>query len=114
MSAPERTCVGCRSRASAVALLRVVLVEGRLRADPGRRMPGRGAWVHPQDPCVAAATRRRAWSRALRATGPVDATDLAQSMAGIVSPASGTSAGRQSTVNVGSPHEDVHPMNARA
>ena len=69
---PVRTCVGCRTRAVASGLLRVVAVEGALVPDPQRRQPGRGAWVHPQLDCLRLAERRRAFPRALRAAGALD------------------------------------------
>jgi predicted RNA-binding protein YlxR (DUF448 family) len=56
-------------------LLRVVAVEGRLVPDPARRMPGRGANVHPDPQCLALAARRRAWERALR-SAPLDPADV--------------------------------------
>jgi uncharacterized protein len=73
---PVRTCVGCRERAARADLLRVVVVEGRLVPDPRRRLPGRGASVHPVQHCVDLAVRRRAFPRALRLPGPLDATEL--------------------------------------
>jgi predicted RNA-binding protein YlxR (DUF448 family) len=80
-----RTCVGCRQRASAAELLRVVSVEHgaqfRLVPDPGRRLPGRGAHVHPRPACVAIAERRRAFGRALRVTGVLDSGRLADHVA---------------------------------
>ena len=68
---PVRTCVGCRARAAASELLRVVAgadAEGRpaLVPDPDHRAPGRGAHLHPTDECWQLAVRRRAFSRALR------------------------------------------------
>jgi uncharacterized protein len=69
---PVRTCVGCRTRAAASGLLRVVAVEGTLVPDPRRRHPGRGAWVHPDLGCLRLAERRRAFPRALRAPGELD------------------------------------------
>ncbi|WP_210438202.1 YlxR family protein [Nocardioides xinjiangensis] len=68
---PVRTCVGCRARATASELLRVVAgsdAEGRpaLVPDPDRRAPGRGAHVHPTLECWQLAVRRRAFPRALR------------------------------------------------
>ena len=69
---PVRTCVGCRWSGPAAALLRVVLVDGRLVPDPTATMNGRGAWVHPDPDCLQAADRRRAWGRALRRPGPLD------------------------------------------
>ncbi|MPY79454.1 MAG: DUF448 domain-containing protein [Actinophytocola sp.] len=66
---PVRTCIGCRKRALISELLRVVAVEGRVIVDEGRRMPGRGAWLHLDPGCLTAASRRRALPRALRVSG---------------------------------------------
>ncbi|MGZ4567308.1 MAG: YlxR family protein [Blastococcus sp.] len=66
---PVRTCVGCRTRAPASDLLRVVARNGVLLPDPRRRLPGRGASVHPTPECLHAAERRRAFARALRLPG---------------------------------------------
>ncbi|QVQ53661.1 YlxR family protein [Spiractinospora alimapuensis] len=70
---PVRTCVGCRRREAQDVLLRVALVDGRALPDPGRVLPGRGAYVHPDAACVDRASKRRAWQRALRSRGCVDA-----------------------------------------
>ncbi|PWU43298.1 DUF448 domain-containing protein [Micromonospora globispora] len=80
---PERTCVGCRRRAPASELLRIVAVGDEaghysLRPDPARRLPGRGAHVHPDPACFAQAMRRRAFGRALRITGIIDHGELAE------------------------------------
>ncbi|GAA1759407.1 YlxR family protein [Luedemannella helvata] len=95
VSAPVvRTCVGCRKRAAASELLRVVATavadqaspggavavgspEWRLVPDHARRLPGRGAHLHPDPACFAQAERRRAFGRALRLTGVVDAGPVA-------------------------------------
>ncbi|HET9256934.1 MAG TPA: YlxR family protein [Pseudonocardiaceae bacterium] len=69
---PIRTCVGCRTRAAASGLLRVVAVDGAVVPDPRRRHPGRGAWLHPDTGCLRLAERRRAFSRALRLAGELD------------------------------------------
>ena len=74
MTAPVRTCVGCRQRAAAGELLRVVAVEGALVPDPSRRLPGRGAHVHPVVGCLDLAEKRRAFPRALRVPAPFDAS----------------------------------------
>jgi uncharacterized protein len=66
-----RTCVGCRSRARATGLLRVVAVSGVLTPDLRRRLPGRGAWLHPDPECLRRAERRGAFPRALRVPGPL-------------------------------------------
>ncbi|HEU5268990.1 MAG TPA: YlxR family protein [Jatrophihabitans sp.] len=78
-----RTCVGCRRRAPATDLLRVVagpeVPSGpsgspvrEVLPDPRARATGRGAWVHPDPSCVALAERRRAFGRALRSTARLD------------------------------------------
>ncbi|WP_461024782.1 DUF448 domain-containing protein [Thalassiella azotivora] len=41
--------------------------------DPRRRLPGRGAWLHPDPVCLDLAERRRALARALRTGTAVDA-----------------------------------------
>ncbi|MEU4672026.1 YlxR family protein [Amycolatopsis sp. NPDC023774] len=73
---PVRTCVGCRQRVLIGELLRVVAVAGRLVVDERRRLPGRGAWLHPTPGCLAKAERKRAFPRALRAQGTLDAAEL--------------------------------------
>ncbi|MEV6298706.1 YlxR family protein [Actinoplanes sp. NPDC051861] len=79
---PTRTCVGCRNRAPAASLLRFVAAGSggdlRLLPDPGRRLPGRGAHLHPDPACLAQAERRRAFGRALRLTGVADTGLLAE------------------------------------
>jgi uncharacterized protein len=69
MHVPVRTCVGCRERAPQAALLRVALTGGRLVADPRRRLPGRGGYVHPATDCVRRALEgsvRGGFARAFR------------------------------------------------
>jgi predicted RNA-binding protein YlxR (DUF448 family) len=67
-ASPTRTCIGCRQRAPQGALLRVGLQDGRPTADPRRRIPGRGGYVHPVAACVSRATQTGSFARALRAT----------------------------------------------
>ena len=78
MSAPRtssvRTCIGCRGRSSPDGLLRVVLVEGVVTPDPEATRPGRGAWLHPG--CLEVAERRKAFTRALRASAALDLSVL--------------------------------------
>ncbi|MGZ9825640.1 YlxR family protein [Tsukamurella ocularis] len=83
MQGPVRTCIGCRRRASAGELIRVVAsapVDGArtVVVDGRRRLPGRGAWLHDSPSCREAARKRNAFRRALRVSGPLD-DSLAQS-----------------------------------
>lgn len=74
-----RTCIGCRRTADAGELIRIVVDAARpgvIRVDPRRRLPGRGAHLHPTTPCFEAATRKRAFARALRAAPPLQTDDL--------------------------------------
>jgi len=50
--------------------------EAGLVPDPERRLPGRGANIHPDLACLAQAERRRAFGRALRVAGVPDTTGL--------------------------------------
>jgi len=68
--------VGCRERTAQAALLRVVAVEDLLVPDTTRRRPGRGAHLHPDLRCLDLAEKRRAFPRALRLAGPLDASAL--------------------------------------
>ena len=71
-----RTCIGCRKKAAAFELIRFVSSGSgddlRLLPDPNRRLPGRGAHLHPDPACFALAERRRAFGRALRLPGVAD------------------------------------------
>ncbi len=73
---PVRTCLGCRQRVPRSSLVRLVARDGRVVVDAAARLPGRGAWVHPTLACVATATERKAFGRALRET-TLDASHLA-------------------------------------
>ncbi|ONM46225.1 YlxR family protein [Nocardia donostiensis] len=84
---PVRTCIGCRKRELATDLLRIVARERdtgdgtsviAIVPDPRRRLPGRGAWLHPLSACLSMAERRRAIGRALRVSGHLDISALEQ------------------------------------
>ncbi|HEY8480136.1 MAG TPA: YlxR family protein [Spirillospora sp.] len=65
-------CVGCRDHTVKSGLLRLVAVEGAIVPDPRGRLPGRGAYLHPDLGCLELAERRRAFPRAFRVQGPLD------------------------------------------
>jgi predicted RNA-binding protein YlxR (DUF448 family) len=63
---PERSCVGCRKRATKAELVRVARTPEGVRMDPHGTAPGRGAYVHPDPACVAEALRKGVLAGALR------------------------------------------------
>jgi predicted RNA-binding protein YlxR (DUF448 family) len=82
---PERTCIGCRGRASKKSLIRLVRgADETVRVDQTGGAPGRGAYVHGPD-CLEAAAERRVLGKALRTTlKPGEAARLRAEMEGIV------------------------------
>ena len=58
-----RTCIGCRTRASASELIRLRLVDGVVQIGAGQ---GRGASIHPRPGCIEAAARTNAFARAFK------------------------------------------------
>lgn len=81
--AGRRTCVGCRRRGDRSALLRVVAVADEARPGTSRvvpdlrkRLPGRGAWLHPDADCLDKAIARRAFGRALRTPDRLDLDEV--------------------------------------
>jgi len=74
VSAPVRTCLGCRRKAPQDQLLRFVAQNRELIADPTRRLPGRGAYTCRKAACFERAAARRAFARTLRR--PVGLPDL--------------------------------------
>ena len=70
---PSRTCVGCRARAPKPELVRVVVAGTQCVPDLRGRLQGRGAYVHGDPACLDLAERRRAFLRAFRVPGPLDA-----------------------------------------
>jgi hypothetical protein len=67
----------------------VVAVDGNgeqaVTVDSARKLPGRGAWLHPDPVCLDAAIRRRAFARALRITGSPDITAVLEHVGAVSS-----------------------------
>ena len=63
-AAPVRTCIGCRRAAPHGALVRLARRADGVVAVGGSS--GRGAYVHPDRPCVERALRPAVLARALR------------------------------------------------
>jgi predicted RNA-binding protein YlxR (DUF448 family) len=63
---PTRTCVACRTRRPAAALLRLRRrLDGVAVPDVARARSGRSAWLCPTRACVQRAVSRRSIARAL-------------------------------------------------
>ncbi|GGK27814.1 hypothetical protein GCM10010124_20480 [Pilimelia terevasa] len=89
--------MGCRERAPASQLVRVVVrdtVPGwSVQPDPRRRLSGRGAHLHPDPACLALAERRRAFGRAFRRPGVPDTSPLAEHLRAVSAPPGTTDGG---------------------
>ena len=72
-----RTCVGCKTLGTRKTLIRVVLVNTELTIDEGKKLPGRGAWLHGSKKCFELAINRKAFSRALKSQVNADEKVLA-------------------------------------
>ena len=75
--------MGCRRRELAAELLRLAAVGDEtgtiaVTVDSAGNLPGRGAWLHPDQRCLREAIRRRAFVRALRITGMPDTTAVVE------------------------------------
>jgi uncharacterized protein len=77
-SLPVRSCISCRKRANPSALIRVVLVDGKVIPDLKGGAAGRGAWLHKK--CAEVAIARNAFVFAFKAnkaqTEAVDVSEL--------------------------------------
>ena len=81
MSAPQRTCLGCRAKKDRAALRRLVLIRaedgsGQVVWDPQAAAPGRGAWLCPEARCLEAALKKRALGRAFKISENLDLSGL--------------------------------------
>jgi len=73
-SLPVRSCVSCRKRANPSALIRVVLVDGKVIPDLKGGAAGRGAWLHKK--CAEVAIARNAFRFAFKQDDAVDVSEL--------------------------------------
>ena len=77
-SLPVRSCISCRKRANPSALIRVVLVDGKVIPDLKGGAAGRGAWLHKK--CAEVAISRGAFVFAFKTnkaqTEEVDVSEL--------------------------------------
>ena len=77
-SLPVRSCISCRKRANPSALIRVVLVDGKVIPDLKGGAAGRGAWLHKK--CAEVEIARNAFVFAFKTnkaqTEAVDVSEL--------------------------------------
>ena len=74
LSLPVRSCISCRKRANPSALIRVVLVDGKVIPDLKGGAAGRGAWLHKK--CAEVAIARNAFRFAFNQEEAVDVSEL--------------------------------------
>jgi len=82
-AAPVRTCVGCKSKAAQSDLIRLALDGDAVVCDHARRLPGRGAYLHPDRRCWEAAQRRQVWPRVFRVKRALDISPAAEWFAAV-------------------------------
>lgn len=81
---PTRTCVGCRRPATKSSLVRLVLARGHVVVDGRQRLPGRGAYVHPNPACLTPALSRGGVARGLRFSGRIDPEIVGKKVAEVI------------------------------
>jgi len=65
MSAPTRTCIGCRRRDGAGEMVRLGVADGRVSV-AGRSPSGRGASIHARPACLETGLRPDVLARAFK------------------------------------------------
>lgn len=74
---PQRQCLGCREMKNKKDLIRVVRSpEGEISLDFKGKKPGRGAYVCPDEACLAKAKKSRSLERAFSAAVPAEVYGL--------------------------------------
>lgn len=63
---PQRTCIACREVAGKRGLVRLVRTVDGVQVDPGGKLAGRGAYLHPRRECWQLALESRRIEQALR------------------------------------------------
>lgn len=71
-----RLCVGCGVRVSRQKLIRVVRRDDQVILDEEASLPGRGAWLHPDQICIEQAIARGVFPRALRVPEKLGTAEL--------------------------------------
>lgn len=70
---PLRKCVGCNEQKTKKELIRIVKSkEGEISIDFSGKAHGRGAYICPDEECLKAAQKRKAFNRAFQQEIPQD------------------------------------------
>jgi predicted RNA-binding protein YlxR (DUF448 family) len=88
----------------------------RLTPDPRRRLPGRGAWLHPTGDCLDQALRRRAFGRAFRLGAAFDPAAVTAFVESVVSRHEQPPHPRKPSASMGTESgfdADEHPMSTQ-
>lgn len=72
MDIPVRKCVACGARKSQIEMLRVVKNKDQILIDPRGDLPGRGAYICPDDRCVDQAINEKILEKQLKTSIPED------------------------------------------
>ena len=83
---PQRTCVGCKQIDEVQSLFRFVLRPDTraLVPDLGRKMPGRGALLHPRYRCASLAVKKKSFAKAFGAPVNVSTNELQDMMSTVL------------------------------
>ncbi len=82
---PERRCIACMKLSPKRELLRIIATDSGLKADPGGKMNGRGAYICRNMDCLELALKKNAFSRNLRKEiGREEAQAFAEELAEIL------------------------------
>ncbi len=77
LTLPVRSCISCRKRENPSALIRVVLVDGKVIPDLKGGAAGRGAWLHKK--CAEVAIARNAFVFAFKTNkAQAEAVDVSE------------------------------------
>ena len=72
MDIPVRKCVACGARKSKIELLRIVKNKDQILIDPRGDLPGRGAYLCPDDRCINQAEKQGILKEELKTSIPED------------------------------------------
>ena len=80
---PMRQCTGCREMKPKRELIRVVRnSEGEINIDKKGKMPGRGAYICPDEACLKKAIKSKALERAFSVSIPEEIYSALESQMG--------------------------------